>query len=146
VSVRVLLTLAWLKHALGASDEDICQRFRPDLAVMYAWGLRDYQSNPSQAPFVLPETLGEFRGRLDAALVDELIARQAAAAMDEGLVSPAHRVIDTFPCEPGSPRVPDATTRYKAHKTRWGSSQTSRRHAADVPPSSRVKPRHSNRS
>jgi hypothetical protein len=146
VSVRVLLALELLKHELGASDEDICHRFRTDFAVMYACGLRDYQINPFQAHFVLPETLCEFRGRFDEALVDELIACQAAAAMDEGLVSPAHLVIDTFPCEQGSQRVTDATTLYKAQKKRWGSSQTSRRHAAGVPPSSRVKPRHSNRS
>jgi Transposase domain (DUF772) len=146
VSIRVLLALELLKHELGASDEDICHRFRTDFAVMYACGLRDYQINPFQAHFVLPETLCEFRGRFDEALVDELIARQAAAAMDEGLVSPAHLVIDTFPCEQGSQRVTDATTLYKAQKKCWGSSQTSRRHAAGVPPSSRVKPRHSNRS
>jgi len=50
--------------------------------------------------------------------MDELSAIQAAAAMDAGLVSPAHLVIDTFPCEQGSQRVTDATTLYKAQKTR----------------------------
>jgi hypothetical protein len=76
----------------------------------------------SKCPFllnhiiVLPETLCEFRGRIDEALMDELIAIQAAAAMEEGLVSPAHLVIDTFPCEQGSQRVTDATTLYKAQK------------------------------
>jgi hypothetical protein len=34
---------------------------------------------------------------MDEALMDELIAIQAAAPMEEGLVSPAHLVIDTFP-------------------------------------------------
>ena len=34
VSPRVLLALALLKHALGASDADICQRLRTDVAVM----------------------------------------------------------------------------------------------------------------
>jgi hypothetical protein len=34
VSVRVLLALALLKHALGASDADLCQRLRTDVAVM----------------------------------------------------------------------------------------------------------------
>ena len=77
---------------------------------MYACGLRDYQVNPAQAHFVLPETLCEFRRRIDEALMDELIAIQAAAAMEEGLVSPAHLVLDTFPCEQGRPRVTDATT------------------------------------
>jgi hypothetical protein len=118
VSIRVLLALELLKHELGASDEDICQRLRTDFAVMYACGLRAYQINPFQAHFVLPETLCEFRGRLDEALMDELIALQAAAAMEEGFVSPAHLVIDTFPCEQGSQRVTDATTLYKAQKKR----------------------------
>jgi hypothetical protein len=97
VPLRVLLALELLKHELGASDADICHRLRTDFAVMYACGLREYQINPSQAHFVLPETLCEFRSRIDEALMDELIAIQAAAAMDEGLVSPAHLVIDTFP-------------------------------------------------
>ena len=118
VPVRVFLALELLKHELGASDEDICHRFRTDFAVMYACGLRDYQVDPSQAHFVLPETLCEFRRRIDEALMDELIAIQAAAAMDEGLVSPAHLVIDTFPCEQGSQRVTDATTLYQAQKKR----------------------------
>ena len=41
VSPRVLLALELLKHELGASDEDICQRLRTDMAVMYACGLRE---------------------------------------------------------------------------------------------------------
>jgi hypothetical protein len=116
VPIRVLLALELLKHELGASDEDICHRFRTDFAVMYACGLRTYQVNPSQAHFVLPETLCEFRSRIDQALMDELIAMQSAAAMEEGLVSPAHLVIDTFPSEQGSQRVTDATTLYNAQK------------------------------
>jgi len=91
-------------------------RLRTDFAVMYACGLREYQAPRSQGHFVLPETLCEFRSRIDEALMDELIAIQAAAAMEEGLVSPAHLVIDTFPCEQGSQRVTDATTLYKAQK------------------------------
>jgi hypothetical protein len=118
VPIRVLFALEVLKHELGASDEDICHRLRTDFAVMYACGLRDYQVNPAQAHFVLPETLCEFRSRIDETLMDELIAIQAAAAMDEGLVSPAHLVIDTFPSEQGSQRVTDATTLYKAQKKR----------------------------
>jgi hypothetical protein len=114
--IRVLLALELLKAEVGASDEEICQRLRTDFAVMYACGLREYQINPSQAHFVLPETLSEFRGRIDAALMDELIAIQAAAAMEEGVVSPAHLVVDTFPAEQGSQRVTDATTLYKAQK------------------------------
>jgi len=113
---------------------------------MYACGLREYRAERSQAHFVLPETLCEFRGRIDEALMDELLAIQAAAAMDEGLVSPAHLVIDTFPCEQGSQRVTDATTLYKAQKKRWRLSQTSRSSAATKPQSSRVKPRPSTRS
>jgi hypothetical protein len=116
VPVRVLLALEVLKHELGASDEDICRQLRTDFAVMYAAGLREYRRNPSQDHFVLPTTLCEFRGRIDEALMDELIAIQAAAAMEAELVSPAHLVVDTFPCEQGSQRVTDATTLYKAQK------------------------------
>ncbi len=115
VPIRVLYALELLKHELGASDEEICHRLRTDFAVMYACGLRDYQVKPSQAHFVLPETLCEFRSRLDETLMDELIAIQAAAAMAEGLVSPAHLVIDTFPCEQGSQRVTDACIRLKTN-------------------------------
>jgi len=146
VPIRVLFALELLKHELGASDEDICHRLRTDFAVMYACGLRDYQVNPSQAHFVLPETLCEFRSRIDEALIDELIAIQAAAAMDEGLVSPAHLIIDTFPSEQGSQRVTDATTLYKAQKKSWRSLKPSRRSPAAAPQSSRAKPRGSTRS
>ena len=118
VPIRVLFALELLKHELGGSDEDICHRFRTDFAVMYACGLREFQAPRSQAHFVLPETLCEFRGRIDEALRDALIALQAAAAMEAGLVSPAHLVIDTFPCEQGSQRVTDATTLYTAQKKR----------------------------
>jgi len=86
VPIRVLLALELLKHELGASDEEICHRLRTDFAVMYACGLRDYQVNPAQAHFVLPETLCEFRSRIDETLMDELIAIQSAAAIEEGLV------------------------------------------------------------
>jgi hypothetical protein len=103
--------------------------------VMYACGLREYQAPRSQAHFVLPETLSEFRGRIDEALMDELMAIQAAAAMDEGLVSPAHLVVDTFPAEQGSQRVTDATTLYKAQKKPLNSSAASPGDAAVRPPS-----------
>jgi len=141
VPIRVLFALELLKHELGASDDDICHRLRTDFAVMYACGLREYHVNPSQAYFVLPETLCEFRGRVDEALMDELIAIQAAAAMDEGLVSPSHLVIDTFPSEQGSQRVTDATTLYKAQKKRSSSSTTSRSRGAAGPPNSTAKPK-----
>ena len=81
VSPRVLLALELLKHELGESDEDICQRMRTDVAVMYACGLRDVQADRSQAHFVLPETLAQSRRRIDPELMDELGAIQAAAAM-----------------------------------------------------------------
>ena len=139
VPIRVLFALELLKHELGASDEDICHRLRTDFAVMYACGFRAYQGNPSQAHFVLPETLCEFRGRIDEALMDELIAIQSAAAMDEGLVSPANLVIDTFPSEQGSQRVTDATTLYKAQKKRSHSSTTSPSRAAAGPRNSAAK-------
>jgi hypothetical protein len=74
---------------------------------------------------VLPEVLAQFRSRIDAALRDELLAIQATAAMEAGLVSPAHLVVDTFPSEQGSQRVNDAATLYKAKKKFSRSSSTS---------------------
>jgi hypothetical protein len=110
VPLRVWLALALLKHDVGGADEDLCHRWRTDFAGLYACGWREYQAPRSPVHFGLPETLCELRGRLDEALMDALIAIQAAAAMEEGLVSPAHLVLDTFPCEQGRPRVTDATT------------------------------------
>jgi hypothetical protein len=46
----------------------------------------------------------------------QLVAIQGADAMDKGLISPQHLVVDTFPAEQGSQRVTDATTLYKAKK------------------------------
>jgi Transposase domain (DUF772) len=125
VSTRVLLALELLKHELHCSDEQICSQLRTDLAVMYACGITKVQVDRSQGHFVLPEVLAQFRSRLDAALMDALLAIQAAAAMDAGLVSPAHLVVDTFPSEQGSQRVNDAATRYKAQKKSSRSLRTS---------------------
>jgi transposase len=129
VSPRVLLALELLKHEVGASDEHICHRVRTDFAVMYACGIEVVQWDCPQEHFVLPETLAQFRQRIDEVLMDELLAIQAAAAMDEGLVSPAHLLVDTFPSEQGSQRVTDATTLYKAQKKSSTSSRPSRRNA-----------------
>jgi transposase len=123
VSTRVLLALELLKHELACSDEQICSRLRTDLAVMYACGIREVQVDGSQEHFVLPEVLTHFRRRLDEPLMVELLAIQAATAMEDGLVSPAHLVVDTFPSEQGSQRVNDAATLYKAQKK---SSRSSR--------------------
>jgi len=123
VSPRVLLALELLKHEVGASDEAICHRLRTDFAVMYACGIEAVQWDSPQEHFVLPETLAQFRQRIDEALMDELLAIQAAAAMEEGLVSPAHLLVDTFPVEQGSQRVTDATTLYKAQKKSSTSSR-----------------------
>ena len=124
VSTRVLLALELLKHELGASDEQICHRLRTDFAVMYACGITEVQADRSQVHFVLPQTLAQFRSRINAALMDELWAIQAAAAMAEGLVSPAHLLVDTFPAEQGCQRVTDANTLYKAQKKSSSSSRT----------------------
>jgi len=112
VSPRVLLALELLKHELGESDEDVCQRLRTDVAVMYACGLREVHADRSQAHFVLPETLAQFRRRL---------------------VSPAHLLVDTFPSEQGSQRVTDATTLYKAQKKCFTSSSGSASSARSRP-------------
>jgi hypothetical protein len=55
-------------------------------------------------------------------LMAERLAIQAATAMEDGLVSPAHLVVDTFPSEQGSQRVNDAATLYKAQKKSSSSS------------------------
>jgi hypothetical protein len=130
VSPRVLLALELLKHEVGASDEAICHRLRTDFAVMYACGIEAVQWESAQEHFVLPETLAQFRQRMDEALMDELLAMQAAAAMEEGLVSPAHLLVDTFPVEQGSQRVTDATTLDKAQKKSSTSSRPLQRPAA----------------
>jgi hypothetical protein len=129
VSPRVLLALELLTHEVGAADEHICHRVRTDFAGMYACGIEGVQWDCPQEHCVLPETLVQFRHRLDDALMDELLAIQAAAAMEEGLVSPAHLLVDTFPVEQGSQRVTDATTLYKAQKKSSTSSRPSRRNA-----------------
>jgi hypothetical protein len=89
-----LLALELLKHAVGASDEAICERLRTDVAVMYVCGLEEVQLDSPQEHFILPKTPAQFRSPMDDTLVDELLALQAAAAMDEGLVSPAHCLVD----------------------------------------------------
>ena len=57
--------------------------------------------------------------------MEELLSIQATAALEAGLVSPAHLVVDTFPSEQGSQRVHDAATLYKAKKKSSRSSRTS---------------------
>ena len=110
VSTRVLFVLELLKHELSCSDEQICRRLRTDVAVMSACGIQEVQVDRSQVHVVLPEVLAQFRSRLEAPLMAELLAIQATAAMEAGLVSPAHLVVDTFPSEQGSPRVNEAAT------------------------------------
>lgn len=134
VATRVLLALELLKHELHCSDEQICNQLRTDLAVMYACGIGEVQVDRSQGHFVLPEILAQFRSRLDAALIEELLAIQATAALEQGLVSPAHLVVDTFPSEQGSQRVNDAATLYKAKKK---SSRSSRSWPTSAPPKAR---------
>jgi hypothetical protein len=90
---------------------------------MYACGITAVQVDGFQEHCVLPEGLAHVRRRLDAPLMAELLAIQAATAMEDGLVSPAHLVVDTCPREQGSLRVNDAATLYKAPKK---SSRSSR--------------------
>jgi hypothetical protein len=116
VATRVLLALELLKHELPCSDEQICSQLRTDLAVMDACGIREVRVERSQGHFVLPEVLAQFRSRIDAALMDELLALQAAAAIEQGVVSPAHLVVAPFPSEQGSQRGNDGATLYKAKK------------------------------
>ena len=90
---------------------------------MYACGITELQVDRAQEHFVLPEVLAQFRRRLDEPLMAELLAIQAASAMEDGLVNPAHLVVDTFPSEQGSQRVNDAATLYKAQKKSSSSSR-----------------------
>ena len=105
---RVLLALERLKHAGGPSDAAICARCRTALAVMYACGLATVPRENPQEHCVVPETLAQCRSGIDDALRAELLALQAAAAMDEGLVSPAPLLVETCPADQGSPRVTEA--------------------------------------
>jgi hypothetical protein len=83
---------------------------------------------------VLPEVLAQFRSRLDAPLMEERLALQAATAVEDGLVSPAHLVVDTFPSAQGSQRGNDAATLYKAPKK---SSRSLRPSPRSAPPKGR---------
>jgi hypothetical protein len=129
----VLLALELLTHALGASDAAICQRLRTDVAVLYACGLPAVHADHTQAHCVLPETLVQCRQRMDPDVMDALVAIQAAAAREAGLVSPAHLLVETFPAEQGRQRVTDAPTLYKAQKHSSTSSNASARRARSRP-------------
>jgi hypothetical protein len=93
---------------------------------MDACGSAQGQGNRAQDHFVLPELLTQFRNRLDDAWLNELLALQAAAGIEQGGGSPAPLVVDTFPSEQGSQRVTDAATLYKAKKKSSRSSCLSR--------------------
>ena len=97
--------------------------YGPTWRCWTACGIREVQVDGSHEHCVLPEGLAQFRRRLDAPLVEERLTIQAATAMEDGLVSPAHLVVDTFPSEQGSQRVHDAATLQKAPKK---SSRSSR--------------------
>ena len=112
----MLLALELLKQELTCSDEQICRRLRTDVAVMYACGITEVQVDRAQEHFVLPAVLAQCRSRLDEPLMAEWLAIQAATAMEDGLVSPAHLVVATFPSAQGSPRVNDAAPLYTAPK------------------------------
>jgi hypothetical protein len=130
VATRVVVARELLKPELHCSDEQIWSQLRTDLAVRYACGISEVQVNRSQEHFVLPEILTQFRSRLEEALLNELVALQAAAAIEPGAVSPAHLVVATFPSEHGSQRVKDAATLDKAKKK---SSRSLRRLRTNVP-------------
>jgi hypothetical protein len=96
----------------------------------------------SQAHGVLAEVLAQCRRRLDEPLRAERLAIQAATAMEDGMVRPAHLVVDTFPSEQGSQRVTDAATLYKAPKKSSRSSRPSPSHAPPETPRSKGKSNH----
>jgi hypothetical protein len=98
--------------------------------VRSACGITQVQVNRAQDHFVLPELLTQFRSRLEEPVLNELRARQAAAAMEQGVVSPAHLGVDTFPSAQGSQRVTEAAPLDKAKKK---SSRSARRFRTSVP-------------
>jgi len=113
---------------------------------MDACGITEVQVDRVQEHVVFPEVLVQFRSRLDEPLMEELLAIQAATAMEEGLVSQAHLVVDTFPSAQGSQGVNDAATLYKAPKKSSRSSHPSPRR---TPPGARRykrTPSHSSRT
>jgi Transposase domain (DUF772) len=130
VATRVLLALELLKHELHCSDEQICSQLRTDLAVRSACGIAQVQVNRARDHFVLPELWTQFRSRLAEPVLNELLARQAAAAIAQGVVSPAHLVVATFPSAQGSQRVTEAAPLDQAKKK---SSRSSRRLRPSVP-------------
>ncbi|HEX9870334.1 MAG TPA: hypothetical protein VGC99_17410 [Candidatus Tectomicrobia bacterium] len=143
VSTRVLLALELLNQELACADAQLCSRLRTDVAVMDACGLSAVQGDGAQEHVVLPEVLAPCRRRLDAPLVEARLTIQAATAMEAGLVSPAHLVVDTFPSAQGSPRVHAAATLYKAQQKSSRSSRPSLRSAPPRPRRCRRTRRHS---
>jgi hypothetical protein len=111
---------------------------------MDACGITEVRVDRAQEHFVLPEVLAQFRRRLDEPLMAAWLAIQAATAMEDGLVSPAHLVVDTFPSEQGSQRVNDAATLSKAPKKSSRSSRPSPRRAP--PEARRCRGQHSSSS
>ncbi len=116
IATRVFVALELLKHELAGSAAQLCRRLRTDVAVLYAGGLRAVQVDGSQEHFGLPDVLAQFRRRRAAPVMEELLTSQAATAMEAGLVSPAHVVVDTCPSAQGRQRVKAAATLYKAPK------------------------------
>ena len=143
VSTRVVGALEWLQHEWACADAHIWSRLRTDVAVRSACGSTEVQVDGSQAHVVLPAVLAHVRSRLDAPRMAELLAIQAATAREDGLVSPAHLVVDTLPREPGSPRVHEAATRSKAPKQSSSASRPSPPRAPYTVQSWRCKSSHS---
>ena len=134
VATRVLWARELLKPELHCAEEQIGSQLRTALAVRYACGSPQVQGNRAQGHFVLPELLPQFRSRLEEPWLEELLALQAAAALEQGVVSPAHLVGDTFPSAQGSQRVTEAATLDKAKKK---SSRSARRLRPSAAPRAR---------
>ena len=133
IVVKHIENFALLRRELHGRSEVFQRRFEP---LLIRGDLSESQVTMSGLIEVLVgynETLKQFRRRLDPELLDALVAIQAAAAMEAGLVSPAHLLVDTFPSEQGSQRVTDATTLYKAQKKCFTSSSGSASSARSRP-------------
>jgi hypothetical protein len=134
VSTRVVWAWEVWNHAVACADAQRWSRLRTALAVLSAWGIMAGQVDGSQEHVGLPAGLAHVRSRRDAPLRAARLAIQAATAREEGLVSPAPVVVDTFPSAPGSQRVHDAATLEKAAPK---SSRSSRPEPRRAPPRAR---------
>jgi hypothetical protein len=131
VSTHVVLAWECLKPALTCAAAPLGRRWRTAGAVLDAGGITAVRVDRAQDHCGLPAGLAQVRRRLDAPLRAAWLALPAATAREDGCVSPAPLVVDTWPSAPGSPRVTAAATLSKAPQK---SAKSSRSSPCRVPP------------